>query len=101
VVCGITTTAPGSPPKRAAVEHAFTEALDLLNTTSARSLTIPEIGIRVPGIEFSDAAGILALILSARIRQGTRLHEVVIAGLHHEYLRQCHALLIRAGATAE
>jgi O-acetyl-ADP-ribose deacetylase len=101
IACGVTAAAPGLPPKRALVQDAFAMALDLLVERGTRALTLPEIGTRIPGITLGDAAGILTRTVAARLRQGSRLTDITIASLHPEYLGQCHARLLSAGAVPE
>jgi O-acetyl-ADP-ribose deacetylase (regulator of RNase III) len=101
IAFGVTTSEPGKPPRRVAVEGALTGALDLLERCGTRSLTLPEVGSRIEGIAVNDAARLLADIVARRIRMGTRLERVVIAGLHLEYLRGCRDRLIEHGATLE
>jgi O-acetyl-ADP-ribose deacetylase (regulator of RNase III) len=101
IACGVTTPDPGVPPKRAPAEQAFAMALDMLEDAGSTSLALPEIGTRIPGITLVNAADILATILAARLRRGSRLRDVVIASRHPEYLSHCHSLLVRNGATPE
>lgn len=101
IACGVTTASPGLPPKRASVLDAFRMALDLLVDERTTTLTLPEIGTRIPEIELRDAANILTNTLAARLRRGSRFTGVVIAGLHPEYLRHCHDQLTAAGAKLE
>jgi O-acetyl-ADP-ribose deacetylase (regulator of RNase III) len=101
IACGVTTPQPGLPPRRAPVEEAFASGLQLLHDASARSLTLPEVGIRIPNIAIPDAAGILTEHLAGALRRGFRPDTVTIAGLHPEYLRACYEQLLANGATRE
>lgn len=99
LVCGITVAEPGQSPRRTAVEEALSSAFDVLDGERVRTLTLPEIGTRIPGIELSVAAELLVDVLTGRLRRGSLLDDVVIAGLHLEYLRACRVALERSGAT--
>jgi O-acetyl-ADP-ribose deacetylase (regulator of RNase III) len=101
IACGVTTLQPGQPPRRTAVEDALSVAFELLRIANARSLTLPEIGLRVPNIDIADAAGILTAALASALRRGLRLDTVTIASLHPAYLRACQEQLLRAGAFVE
>lgn len=101
VVCGVTTSAPGQPPKRAHVTDAIAMAFELLAEAGTGSVTLPEIGTRIPGITLNDAAGILSTALTSALRRPTRLTRIAIAGLHHEYLSACHDRLLRSGASLD
>jgi len=101
VAFGITVAEPGMTPRRKAVEDALTNALEVLERAASRSITLPEIGSRIPGFTVGDAATLLADVLARRIRLTTRLERVVIAGLDLEYLRRCRDRLIEHGATLE
>lgn len=98
VVCIVTTARPGDAPRRAAVEDALDAGFQALGSLRARSLTLPEIGTRIPGITLAEAAGVLIDSLAGHLRRGLALDEVVIAGLHREYLRACRTALESAGA---
>jgi O-acetyl-ADP-ribose deacetylase (regulator of RNase III) len=100
IICAVTTPQPGAAPRRSAVEEALNAGLLVLAQTRARALTLPEIGTRIPGITLGDAAHLLIAILTGHLRRGLALDEVIIAGLHREYLHACHAALEAAGATA-
>ena len=99
VVFGITTSDPGLPPRRDAARNALTAGLELIDRERLRSLTLPEVGVRVGGIELVDAATMLIDALGARLRRGSMLEDVVIAGSHLEYLRSCRDALLAMGAT--
>ena len=99
IVFGITTPEPGRAPRRDAAGHALTAGLELVDRERIRSLTLPEVGVRVGGIELSEAAAMLIDALGARLRRGSMLNDVVIAGSHLEYLRACRDALTAMGAT--
>ncbi len=99
LVFGIVTSEPGRPPRQDAAESALTSGLELIDRERLRSLTLPEVAVRVGGISLSQAAEMLIDVLGARIRRGSNLDDVVIAGLHSEYLRACRAALTAMGAT--
>lgn len=99
IVFGITTSEPGRPPRRDAVESALTAGLELVDRERLRALTLPEVGVRVGGIALAEAATILVAALGARIRRGSLLEDVVIAGSHLAYLRACRDALSALGAT--
>jgi hypothetical protein len=60
---------------------------------------LPEVGVRVGGVELAEAATMLIDALGARLRRGSVLDDVVIAGSHLEYLRACRDALLAMGAT--
>jgi O-acetyl-ADP-ribose deacetylase (regulator of RNase III) len=89
---------PGEPPRRAAVERALAAALTLLDQAGSRSLTTPEIGLRIAGIAVGDAAAIMADVLIACLRRGAGFDVVRIASLEPDYLRACGAeIQLRGG----
>jgi O-acetyl-ADP-ribose deacetylase len=96
---GITTPQPGMAPNRAPVQAALSDALDLLDREGIRTLTLPEIGMRIPGIAIDDAAAILASHLASALRRRSKLREVTIVGLDPGYLSSCASLLEALGAT--
>jgi O-acetyl-ADP-ribose deacetylase (regulator of RNase III) len=98
VAFGITTAAPGQSPRREAVVDALANALILLEGQGTRTLTVPEVASRIPGIATSDAAGMLIDELARRFRLGTRLERVTIASMHDDYLQQCYQRLVGHGA---
>jgi O-acetyl-ADP-ribose deacetylase (regulator of RNase III) len=71
----------------------------LIDRERLRSLTLPEVGVRVGGIELAEAATMLIDAVGARLRRGSMLDDVVIAGSHLEYLRACRDRLRALGAT--
>ena len=99
IIFGITTPEPGQPPKRDAARTALTAGLELIDRERIRSLTLPEVAVRVGGIGLVDAAAILIDALGARLRRGSMLEDVAIAGLHLEYVRACRDALLAMGAT--
>jgi O-acetyl-ADP-ribose deacetylase (regulator of RNase III) len=100
IVFGVTTLEPGRAPRRDAAVSAIVKGLDAADQARTRSLTLPEIATRVEGLSLADAADLLIDALAARLRRGSSLDEVVIAGLHADYLRRCRDALIQLGATA-
>ncbi len=98
IVFGITTPEPGQPPRRDAAANALTAGLELIDRERLRSLTLPEVGVRVGGIDLAEAAKMLIDALGARLRRGSMLDDVVIAGSHLEYLRACRDALLAMGA---
>jgi O-acetyl-ADP-ribose deacetylase (regulator of RNase III) len=99
VVFGITTPEPGQAPRRDASANALVAGLELIDRERLRSLTLPEVGVRVGGIALADAATVLIEALCARLRRGSMLDDVAIAGSHLEYLRACRDRLRAMGAT--
>lgn len=99
IVFGITTPEPGKAPRRDAAGNALTAGLELVDRERIRSLTLPEVGVRVGGIELAEAAKMLIGVLGARLRRGSMLDDVVIAGSHLVYLRACRDALLAMGAT--
>jgi O-acetyl-ADP-ribose deacetylase (regulator of RNase III) len=99
VVFGITTPEPGQAPRRDASANALIAGLELIDRERLRSLTLPEVGVRVGGIELAEAATMLIDAVGARLRRGSMLDDVVIAGSHLEYLRACRDRLRALGAT--
>ncbi len=99
VVFGITTPEPGQAPRRDASAAALIAGLELIDRERLRSLTLPEVGVRVGGIALVDAATMLIEALCARLRRGSMLDDVVIAGSHLEYLRACRDRLRAMGAS--
>lgn len=99
VVFGIATSEPGLAPRRDIAGSALTAGLELIDREGLRTLTLPEVAVRVGGIELVDAAAIVIDALGARLRRGSMLDDVVIAGLHLEYLRACRDALMAMGAT--
>lgn len=100
LVFGIATPEPGRPPRQDVARSALTSGLELIDRERMRSLTLPEVAVRVGGISLSQAAEMLIDVLGARLRRGSMLDDVVIAGLHLEYLRACRSALQAMGATA-
>jgi O-acetyl-ADP-ribose deacetylase (regulator of RNase III) len=80
---------PGEPPRRAAVERALAAALTLLDQAGSRSVTLPEIGLRIADISVSDAAALLSEIVIACLRRGAGFDIVRVASLEPDYLRAC------------
>jgi len=99
IVFGIATPEPGQPPRRDAAANALTAGLELIDRERLRSLTLPEVGVRVGGVKLAEAATMLIDALGARLRRGSALDDVVIAGSHLEYLRACRDALLAMGAT--
>jgi O-acetyl-ADP-ribose deacetylase (regulator of RNase III) len=80
---------PGEPPRRAAVERALAAALTLLDQSGSRSVTMPEIGLRIADISVGDAAALLIEMVIACLRRGAAFDVVRIASLEPDYLRAC------------
>lgn len=98
IAYGVVAPRPGDSPRRAAVEAALFSALEQLAVLRVRSLTVPEVGARVPGIALEDAADLLVDILETAVRRSSSLDEVVIASTHPAYLRRCDERLLAIGA---
>lgn len=99
VIFGVVAHEPGDAPRRDFAERALTAGLELVGRERLRSLTLPEVAVRVSGISLGDAGRLLIDGLGARLRRGSMLDDVVIAGLHLEYLRGCRDALLEMGAT--
>jgi O-acetyl-ADP-ribose deacetylase (regulator of RNase III) len=101
IVHGISTPQPGTPSKRAALEAALISGLQRLNDVREHSVTLPEIGTRLPNIELTEAADLCADIVGSHLRRSNAMEQVTIAGRHLVYLRQCRDRFIEMGATVE
>lgn len=101
VVHAVINAQPGEPSKRAAVARALAEAFDLLAERGTRSLTLPDVGLRVPNIGVGEAAALLTDALIARIRRGAPFEQVRIASLEPAYLRACRASIIERGGRSD
>lgn len=99
IACGVTAPEPGVAPRRNAVEEALGSALIRLHDERTRSVTMPEIATRVPGLTLSQAAAILTNGLAGAIRRGSSIERVTIVGLHPEYLRAVRDALTQEGAS--
>jgi O-acetyl-ADP-ribose deacetylase (regulator of RNase III) len=99
IVFGISTAVPGGVLRRDFAERALIAGLELVDRERIHSLTLPEVGSRISGIALVDAARMLVDALGARLRRGSVLDDVVIAGLHLEYLRGCRDALLAMGAS--
>jgi O-acetyl-ADP-ribose deacetylase (regulator of RNase III) len=99
VIFGITTPEPGEAPRRDIAERALQTGLEVIGRTRIRSVTFPEVGVRVGGIALAEAASILIDTLGAQIRRGSSLEDIAIVGSHLEYLRACRERLFAIGAT--
>ena len=99
VIFGISTSEPGRAPRRDVAESALVSGLELIDRERLRSLTLPEVGSRIQGVTLAEAATTLANALSARLRRGSILEDIIIAGSHLEYLRACRDALRANGAT--
>jgi len=89
VAYGVIAPRPGDSPTRAAVEAALYSALAQIAARRVRSLTVPEVGARIPGITLEGAADLLVDILTTAVRRTSGIDEVVIASTHPAYLRRC------------
>jgi O-acetyl-ADP-ribose deacetylase (regulator of RNase III) len=101
IIHGISTPQPGVPSKRSAVEAALTSGLRRLDEVRGRSLTLPEIGTRLPNIELTAAADLCSGLVGTHLRRSNTLEEIVIAGRHLVYLRRCRDRFIEMGASVE
>jgi O-acetyl-ADP-ribose deacetylase (regulator of RNase III) len=101
IVHGISTPQPGTPSKRAALEAALTSGLQRLNDVGEQSLTLPEIGTRLPNIELTEAADLCVGIIGSHLRRSNSPEQITIAGRHLAYLRRCRDRFIEMGATVE
>lgn len=99
IIFGISTSEPGEAPRRNIVERALQSGLELIGRERIRSVTFPEVGVRVGGISLEDAAAILVDELSAQIRRGSSIEDIAIVGSHLEYLRACRDQFFAIGAT--
>ena len=99
IIFGITTSEPGLAPRRDFADSALRAGLNQIDEARLRSVTFPEVGVRVGGIALTEAASILVDALCAQIRRGSTLDEIVIAGSHLEYLRGCRDALLAMGAS--
>lgn len=98
IAYGVVAPRPGDSPTRAAVEAALFSALEQLAVLRVRSLTVPEVAARVPGIALENAADLLVDVLETAVRRSSSLDEVVIAATHPAYLRRCDERLVTIGA---
>jgi O-acetyl-ADP-ribose deacetylase (regulator of RNase III) len=101
IVHGITTPQPGIPSRRSAVESALASGLQRLDAVRAHTLTLPEIGTRIPNIELVTAADLCAGIVATHLRRGSTLDEIAIVGRHLAYLRHCRDRFMEMGASTE
>lgn len=101
VAYGVISSSPGASPTRPAIEAALRSALEQLDGARIRTLTLPDVGVRLPGVALAGAADVLMDVLTTAIRRASSLDEVVIASSHPEYLLRCAARLETSEVRAE
>lgn len=98
IAYGVITPQPGDSPTQAAVEAALLSALEQLAELRVRSLTLPEIASRIPGIGLDGAADVLVDIVATAVRRSSSFDEIVIVSSHPAYLRRCDERFAEAGS---
>lgn len=98
IAYGVISPLPGVPPTRPAVEAALRSALEQLSALRVRTVTLPEVGARIPGVALEDAADLLIDIITTAIRRSSALDEIVIATTHPAYARRCDERLVAQAA---
>lgn len=99
IACVVTSEAPGGPVIRDALERGLDRALELLAREQVTTLSIPDVGMRIPNLSVESAAAILADALAARLRRGAALRNITVVSLDQRYLEAARRRLLALGAT--
>ncbi|MEZ4570907.1 MAG: hypothetical protein R2849_11385 [Thermomicrobiales bacterium] len=94
----VTSNEPGTPPQPIQSERGLRAALELLEETGMRTVTLPLVEVargQAGGAAHGRSYGSL---LTSHLRRRSRLREVTIAGLDRDFLTGLDAYLREAGA---
>lgn len=94
----IASQTPGAPVLRTELERGLDRAFEQLSLKGMRSLAMPDIGMRIPGISVEAAAALPVGALSRRLRLGASFERVTIVSLDRGYLQAARDRLIALGA---
>ncbi len=98
LVHAISTSEPGEAPRAVDSERALRSALALLEDLGVRSATVPLIET-LSGSPVSVKQGhAFGGLVSGHLRRRSRLRQVTVAGLDHEFLAGLRTCLIETGA---
>lgn len=101
LIHGVVTAQTGTTPRRGDPGRALESGLNLIEGTKLRSITVPLLNRQAPERAEGSNATALVTILAAHLRRGTRLREVILAGLDSGYLDGARVALIDLGGFLE
>lgn len=94
----VASDAPGRPARSEDSERALRAALELIETTGIRSVTLPlvEVASGDPDAEAQGRA--FGRLLAGHLRRRSRMRQVTVAGLDQQFLSGLSAYLLDSGA---
>lgn len=94
----VASDAPGRPARSEDSERALRAALELIDSSGIRSVTLPlvEVASGDPDPEAQGRA--FGQLLTGHLRRRSRMRQVTVAGLDHQFLSGLSAYLIDSGA---
>lgn len=99
---GVAVAEPGDPRPLAVAIRAVLAGMNRLEEAGCRSITIPQVGWRVSGMNHSEIARELGRATITHLRRRSRIHTVNIVSQHQDYLQALRSTLEREiNATSE